>query len=56
VRVYKQAGLKRELVEGLNNLGNLHTLLGDLDAAEKELRRALALARAVGFPRMTNPR
>ena len=46
--VYEEAGLQRELIEALNDTGNLHELLGDGVTAEQQFRRALQLSRNIG--------
>ncbi len=45
---YSKAGLKRELVEALGELGELQLLLGQPDESETSFRRALVLARSIG--------
>jgi len=47
-KVYEQAGLQRELVEALNDTGNLHELLGDGVTAEQQFGHALQLSRNIG--------
>ena len=48
---YEQAGLRRELVEGLSDLGALELRLGDAASAEREFRRAVELSPAIGHER-----
>jgi CHAT domain-containing protein len=49
--IYERIEAKAEFLEALHQLGRLHLLLGDLDSAERDFRRALALAREIGLPR-----
>jgi len=46
--VYEHAGLQRELIEALDDIGNLHELLGDGVTAEQQFERALQLSRKIG--------
>jgi CHAT domain-containing protein/tetratricopeptide (TPR) repeat protein len=50
-QVYEQAKLRPQLVEALQDLGDLHGLLGDMASAEAEFRRAQEIAQAIGNPR-----
>jgi len=40
-QVYESSGLKRELIESLNDIGRIYELLGDATAAERQFQRAL---------------
>ncbi len=53
MQVYEQAGLQPQLAEALQDLGNLHALLGDVASAESEFRRAQAISQKIGNPRAT---
>lgn len=44
----RSAGLKRELVESLNDTGHVYELLGDAAAADREFHRALETAQSIG--------
>lgn len=49
--VYEHAGLQRELIEALDDIGNLHELLGDGVTAEQQFERALQPSPRLGMDR-----
>ena len=51
LRAYEGAGLQRELIEALNDVGILYERLGDAASAERSFRRAIELARSIDHPR-----
>jgi CHAT domain-containing protein/Tfp pilus assembly protein PilF len=49
--VYERVGAQAEFLETLHDYGKLHLLLGDSASAERDFRRALAMARKIGLDR-----
>jgi tetratricopeptide (TPR) repeat protein len=49
--IYESVGAQAELVEALHDYGQLHLLLGDSTSAERDFKRALAMARSIGLDR-----
>jgi tetratricopeptide (TPR) repeat protein len=47
-KVYQHSGLQRELVEALNDTGNVYELLGDGVSADLRFQQALQLAQKIG--------
>ena len=49
--VYEEVEAQAEAVEALHDMGQLYFLLGDLDSAEQNFERALAIANSIGLAR-----
>jgi CHAT domain-containing protein len=51
IAVYEEIEAQAETVEALHDMGQLYALLGDLDSAEQNFERALAVADSIGLAR-----
>ena len=49
--IYEEVEAQAEVVEALHDMGQLYFLLGDLNSAEQNFERALAIAESIGLAR-----